>query len=142
MIEKGLLPEKNNEIKSRLAQIESEALSLQNIEAERLRQLQNNDARKQQIIDFCNQIADNQKGLEEIKISILNGIFTLDDMAQNFQNSRLSPDLFKKIGYYISGKKQVEFYLWKDLPPLLSDRTDIYFFDAPTNLMWFEKALP
>ena len=133
MIEKGLLPEKNNEIKSRLAQIESEALSLQHIEAERLRQLQNNDVRKQQIIDFCNQIADNQKGLEEIKISILNGIFTLDDMAQNFQNSRLSPDLFKKIGYYISGKKQVEFYLWKDLPPLLSDRTDIYFFGQPAS---------
>ena len=133
MIEKGLLPEKNNEIMSRMAQIESEALNRQNAEAERLRQLQNSDVRKQQIIDFCNQIADNQKGLEEIKISILNGIFTLDDMAQNLQNSKLTPDLFNKIGYYISGKKQVEFYLWKDLPPLLSDRTDIYFFGQPAS---------
>ena len=133
MIEKGLLPEKNNEILSRMAQIESEALNLQNLEAERLRQLQNSDVRKQQIIDFCNQIADNQKGLEEIKISILNGIFTLEDMAQNLQNSRLTPDLFNKIGYYISGKKQVEFYLWNDLPPLLNDRTDIYFFGQPAS---------
>jgi hypothetical protein len=133
MIEKGLLPEKNNEIMSRMAQIESEALNRQNAEAERLRQLQNSDVRKQQIIDFCNQIADNQKGLEEIKISILNGIFTLEDMAQNLQNSRLTPDLFNKIGYYISGKKQVEFYLWKDLPPLLNDRTDIYFFGQPAS---------
>jgi len=133
MIEKGLLPEKNNEIMSRMAQIESEALNRQNAEAERLRQLQNSDVRKQQIIDFCNQIADNQKGLEEIKISILNGIFTLEDMAQNLQNSRLTPDLFNKIGYYISGKKQVEFYLWNDLPPLLNDRTDIYFFGQPAS---------
>jgi hypothetical protein len=133
MIEKGLLPEKNNEIMSRMAQIESEALSRQNAEEAKLRILQRSDVRKQQIIDFCNQIADNQKGLEEIKISILNGIFTLEDMAQNLQNSRLTPDLFNKIGYYISGKKQVEFYLWNDLPPLLNDRTDIYFFGQPAS---------
>jgi hypothetical protein len=133
MIEKGLLPDKTQEIRNRMSQIQSQDLIRQKEEEERLRQLQNNDFRKQQIIDFCNQIADNQKNLEEIKISILNGVVSLDEMAQNLNQTRLTPEIYNKIGYYISGKKQIDFHLWKDLPPLLNDRTDIYFFGQPAS---------
>ena len=133
MIEKGLFADRAQAVRERLNSIDSEELNRRREEEERNRQQQNNVVRKQQIIDFCNQIADNQKGLEEIKISILNGVVSLDEMAQNLSESRLSPEIFNKIGYYISGKKQVDFYLWKDLPPLLSDRTDIYFFGQPAS---------
>jgi hypothetical protein len=47
--------------------------------------------------------------------------------------TRLTPEIYNKIGYYISGKKQIDFHLWKDLPPLLNDRTDIYFFGQPAS---------
>ena len=133
MIEKGLFADRAQAVRERLNSIDSEELNRRREEEERNRQQQNNVVRKQQIIDFCNQIADNQKGLEEIKISILNGVVSIDEMAQNLSESRLSPEIFNKIGYYISGKKQVDFYLWKDLPPLLSDRTDIYFFGQPAS---------
>jgi hypothetical protein len=133
MIERGLFPDKAEAIRAKLNQLESDILVKQKEEEERIRIIQNNDYRKQQIIDFCNQIADNQKGLEEIKISILNGVVSLEEMSQQLSQSRLTPELFNKIGYYITGKKQVDFYLWKDLPPLLNDRTDIYFFGQPAS---------
>ena len=98
-----------------------------------MRIIQNNDYRKQQIIDFCNQIADNQKNLEQIKIDILNGIVSLEEMARFLNESRLTTEILSKIEYFITGKRQIDFYLWKDLPPLLSDRTDIYFFGQPAS---------
>jgi hypothetical protein len=98
-----------------------------------MRIIQNNDYRKQQIIDFCNQIADNQKNLEQIKIDILNGIVSLEEMSRFLNESRLTTEILSKIEYFITGKRQIDFYLWKDLPPLLSDRTDIYFFGQPAS---------
>jgi len=133
MIDNGLFADRAQAVRERLISIDSEELKRKREEEERIIQEEKNVVRKQQIINFCNQIADNQKGLEEIKISILNGVVSLDEMAQNLSESRLSPEIFNKIGYYISGKKQVDFYLWKDLPPLLSDRTDIYFFGQPAS---------
>lgn len=133
MIENGLFSDKIQLLTERLAKIQQEELQRRNEENDRLQQERNSAVRKQTIIDFCNQIADNQKGLEEIKISILNGIVSLDEMSQNIHETRLSQDVFNKIGYYISAKKQVDFYLWKDLPPLLANRTDIYFFGQPAS---------
>lgn len=133
MIERGLSQEKVDLVRHLLSQIESDNMAKQNEDEERQRQLQNDDSRKEQIINYCNQIADDQIGLDEIKISIINGFISLDEIDFNLNESRLSREIFSKIGYYISKKQTVEFHLWKDLPPLLNDRTDIYFFGQPAS---------
>ena len=133
MIENGLFADRAQAVRERLNFIDSEELIRIRQEEERLIQERNNVNRKQQIIDFCNQIADNQKNLEEIKISIINNLVSLEEIEQNLHESRLSPEICNKIRYYITGKRQIDFYLWKDLPPLLNDRTDIYFFGQPAS---------
>ena len=139
MIEKGLLPDKTQEIKNRISQIQSQELIRQKEDEERLRQLQNNDFRKQQIIDFCNKIADNNLNLDEIKtelIQAMNGILghvSLEDIQKHMSETRLTQEIYNIINYYLLRKKQVDFYLWKELPALLSDRTDIYFFGQPAS---------
>jgi Arc/MetJ-type ribon-helix-helix transcriptional regulator len=115
MIERGLFPDKAEAVRVKLKQLETDILVKQKEEEERMRIIQNNDYRKQQIIDFCNQIADNQKNLEQIKIDILNGIVSLEEMARFLNESRLTTEILSKIEYFITGKRQIDFYLWKHL---------------------------
>ena len=133
MIEKGLAPDKEEALRSRIGELEDDAAKKDREEQIQFRSLQDDNDRKQQVIDFCNRIADDQMTLEQIKIDIINGVFSYDDMGKHLSESNLSSEKFNKIGYYISNKKQVDFYLWKDLPPLLDERTDIYFFGQPAS---------
>ena len=88
---------------------------------------------KQDVITFCNEIEDGIWSLDEIKVKILNAVVSYDDIAKYYSESNLTSDNFGKITYYLKSKKNVDFYLWKDLPPLLNDRTDIYFFGQPAS---------
>jgi hypothetical protein len=78
------------------------------------------------IIKFCNKIADNQLTLDEIKLQILNGIYSLDEIEECISESKLSIEILEAIKSYINFNLPLDFYEFRDLSPLLQDRTDIY----------------
>jgi hypothetical protein len=89
--------------------------------------------RKKFVINYCNQIASNAKGLDEIKKDIINSIIDISEIENFIHESNLTPDLLQKIKYYNSFKKKIDFHLWSNLPPLLDNHTDIYFFGQPQS---------
>ncbi len=78
------------------------------------------------IIEFCNKIADNQLTLDEIKLQILNGIYSLDEIEKCISGSNLSMENLDVIKSYLNFNLPLDFYEFRDLSPLLQDRTDIY----------------
>jgi hypothetical protein len=83
-------------------------------------------SRKTEIIDICNRIADDRITLDEIKLKILNGIYSLDEIVECFSESKLSIEILEAIKSYINFNLPLDFYEFRDLSPLLQDRTDIY----------------
>jgi hypothetical protein len=122
MIEKGLSPDRLKIVRDRLKEIEEIDIITTN-EA----------ARKQQVVDFCNRIYNDEIGLDEIKIKIQNGFFTMEEIDKYFNESLLSNDILDKIKYFIFNKKEILFYEWKDLPQIQANRTDVYFFGQPQS---------
>jgi Arc/MetJ-type ribon-helix-helix transcriptional regulator len=133
MIEKGLFPDRAQLVRDHLSSLENDEMIRKREEQKQLWEQQKNRARKQQAIDYCNEIADNQKSLLDIKSDVRNGIITLEQITDNLSETRLSQEIVNKIKYFIQNKKSIEFYLWNDLPPLLPNRTDIYFFGQPAS---------
>jgi hypothetical protein len=78
------------------------------------------------IIEFCNKIADDQLSLEEIKRNIISGVFTLDEIYHNINDSKLSMENLDIIMSYLNFNILFEFYNFNDFPQLLPKRTDIY----------------
>ena len=78
------------------------------------------------IIEFCNKIADNQLTLDEIKLIILNGIYSLDEIEKCISVSNLSMENLDVIKSYLNFNILFEFYNFNDFPQLLPKRTDIY----------------
>jgi hypothetical protein len=79
-----------------------------------------------EIIEFCNKIADDQLTLDEIRVKILNGIYTLDEIEECIRDSNLSRETFEIIKRYLNFNVPLDYYDFKDYTPLLHDRTDIY----------------
>ena len=77
-------------------------------------------------IEFCNEIADDQLTLDEIKLKILHGIYSLDEIEKCISISNLNIENLEVIKRYLYFNNRLEFYDFRDLPPLLQDRTDIY----------------
>jgi GTPase SAR1 family protein len=78
-------------------------------------------------IEFCNEIADDQLTLDEIKLKILHGIYSLDEIEKCISVSNLNIEVLEVIKRYLYfNNVRLEFYDFRDLPPLLQDRTDIY----------------
>jgi hypothetical protein len=140
MLDNGLLPARAQSVRARILELDAEEESQKREEEEKKRREEEekrqekiNGERKQQVINYCNEIADNRKSLLDIKSDVINGKITLEQMSDNLPDTRLTQEIVNKIKYFIQNKKSVEFYLWNNLPPLLPNRTDIYFFGQPAS---------
>jgi hypothetical protein len=129
MMDNGLLPVRAQAVRERI----KEEVEKEEEKEEEDKIIIKAIARKKQIIDFCNEIYRDEIGLDEIKIKIQNGFFTMEEIDQYIGESLLSNETLDKIKYFIFNKKEILFYEWKDLPAIQPNRTDVYFFGQPQS---------